>query len=311
MRYLKVHSEIPVPSVYMHDSTTRNPFGAPYIVMDFLPGSPVPVSDFDPQNLDQVAKVYDQICRISYKLLTLRFERIGSLYPSNNEGSVVIGPKDGFSGERYGPFDTAKEYHTALAQLYWDQSRNCALPQLPLPKTWEWASATTMEKDLFTAYLHIQCLSLVDYESDNFRFCFQHGELKLRNILVDAELNVVGVIDWDESSIVPTLSADPLSFCLENDDHIRICKELLAKCEAETESEESELGLSMSQRLWSTSATIARLLESSRLSYRICYAPRLFEHKYQVRWQDAGGLIHDCMEEAISAVIRDTNSNSC
>ena len=90
--YVRNHTTIPVPRVHFHDSRCNNPLKAPFIVMDFVDGVPIPFSDLDAENETQASKIYKQLGQISYQLSKLRFDKIGGISTASNS-QPVLGPK--------------------------------------------------------------------------------------------------------------------------------------------------------------------------------------------------------------------------
>jgi hypothetical protein len=228
MRYVKANSLMPVPEIYFYDTTCNNPIGASFIVMEFLEGVPIPYSDIDSENIEQTTKIYKQICLTAYQLLSVRFDQIGGVYMDSSTG-VVIGPKFGSDGKAYGPINTTDEYYKTLVNEYWKSAVSSLGANYEVPENWNWKTATKFEREVFTAYLHLQCLSRLDISQLNNDFCLQHHDFHLRNFLVDKELNIVGVIDWDESSTIPVLGFDPLSFCPNRKSDRERCLKYLAE----------------------------------------------------------------------------------
>jgi hypothetical protein len=296
MRYVKANSLMPVPEIYFYDTTCNNPIGASFIVMEFLEGVPIPYSDIDSENIEQTTKIYKQICLTAYQLLSVRFDQIGGVYMDSSTG-VVIGPKFGSDGKAYGPINTTDEYYKTLVNEYWKSAVSSLGANYEVPENWNWKTATQFEREVFTAYLHLQCHSRLDISQLNNTFCLQHHDFHLRNFLVDKELNIVGVIDWDESSTIPVLGFDPLSFCPNRKSDRERCLKYLAEIEIEQPSGTQVL----SELYHSKTAEICRLLETSLMPYRIFSAREIFEFLYQVDWEDGEELKKECFKNAIHA----------
>jgi hypothetical protein len=216
MEYVRNHTTIPVPRVHFHDSRCNNPLKAPFIVMDFVDGVPIPFSDLDAENETQASKIYKQLGQISYQLSKLRFDKIGGISTASNS-QPVLGPKF-WAGAQYGPFADTLKYYKSLTTQYWNHAAS-SIASSSLPDTWTWQTSSPSEKDLFTAYLHLQCFQLLHSEKLPPQFCLQHPDFKLRNFLVDGE-TVVGLIDWDKCATVPLAGYDPVAFAREGDEEM-------------------------------------------------------------------------------------------
>jgi Phosphotransferase enzyme family len=299
-QYLYDHSSIMVPDVHFYDSSRTNPLGASYVVMDFIDGIPIPYSDIDEQSTEQMDKLYSQICNIVQQLSTHRFEHIGGLYEADLKypQQVTVGPTFDLRGNPCGPFSTARDYYTTLTQRYWNEARAApSISQLPLSETWSWDHANRSDKELFTAFLHIKALGMIDFDNYKDLNCLQHRDFKLRNILVDSDINIVGVIDWDGVSTVPMLGYDPISFCLDVEGHKDRCIQLFAKWER-IDSRDSVIG----DRYKSQDAVLARLLGTALVNHRKTFARELFERCYGVSWKDDEKLQRLCMQRALELV---------
>jgi len=261
--------------------------------MDFIDGVPIPFSNFDPCDTQRLTNVYKQICRISYELSKLRFDQIGSM-STTPDPYVVLCPKFSWNGTQYGPFSNAHEYYRTLASHYWKDtmsSMDTGILTL-VPESWTWKNATASEKDLFTAFLHLQCLRLLDSEILGPQFCLQHHDFKLRNILIKG-LRIVAVIDWDECGTVPLIGYDPVSFAFTDD--LDMCLQIFS------EVEEAQSGdRSISHCYNSRAATLARFLETSLQPYRVCFAGEIFQFLYSMSWENTSDYMkRTCMQQAL------------
>ena len=288
MEYVRNHTTIPVPRVHFHDSRCNNPLKAPFIVMDFIDGVPIPFSDFDPENETQATTIYKQLCRISCQLSKLRFDTIGSISKKPNS-PLSLGPKF-WNGAQYGPFTDPEEYYKTLTTQYWKYASS-SITTSSLPDAWTWKTLSPSQKDLFTAYLHLQCFRLLHSEELAARFCLQHHDFKLRNFLVDGE-TVVGLIDWDKCATVPLAGYDPVAFAREGDEEMCLA---LFSAEEREDGGDGEVGRSCRSRV----GKLARALESSGQNYRVWVAKEIFEELYDASWEPSDELKRDCMRKAL------------
>lgn len=104
VRYLRSHTDIPVPEVYHHDLDLDNTVGAPYVLMERIPGQNL-YQIWDDLPLDHKKAALSQITSVIIQFASLRFDKIGSL----NEHGVgpLISPC--FDLPR-GPFNSTDEY---------------------------------------------------------------------------------------------------------------------------------------------------------------------------------------------------------
>ncbi|GFN11013.1 hypothetical protein AtubIFM56815_008580 [Aspergillus tubingensis] len=131
LRYLKTHSDIPVPEVYDYCASSDNDIKVPFILMSQAPGWPLskvwvsagsPLPDLDPS---KKAKVVTQLGGITWKLSQLRLDRIGSLYEDDGAFKIeeclwrcyMLHERFLLEGQR-GPFATNAEFYDSLVSLF-------------------------------------------------------------------------------------------------------------------------------------------------------------------------------------------------
>ncbi|KAJ5100766.1 Aminoglycoside phosphotransferase [Penicillium angulare] len=127
LRYLRAHSEIPVPEVYDYCASSDNEIGIPFIFMSEAPGWPLSKvwksADSSQPSLETPtkAKIISQLGKITWKLAQLRFDKIGSLYEENNSFIIKECLSRGhMMNERCsldiarGPFTSKEEFYDSL-----------------------------------------------------------------------------------------------------------------------------------------------------------------------------------------------------
>ncbi|KAJ5135652.1 Aminoglycoside phosphotransferase [Penicillium bovifimosum] len=131
LRYLRTHSDIPVPEVYDYCASSDNDIGIPFIFMSEAPGWPLSriwgsTSSSQP-DLDAVnkAKILSQLGGITWKLSQLRFDKIGSLFEENESFEIQECLSRGHMlHSRYsleiprGPFDSQAEFYDSLISAF-------------------------------------------------------------------------------------------------------------------------------------------------------------------------------------------------
>ncbi|RAH40489.1 uncharacterized protein BO95DRAFT_457352 [Aspergillus brunneoviolaceus CBS 621.78] len=173
LRYLRAHSDIPVPIVYDYCASSDNDIGIPFILMSETPGWPLskawkpagsPQRDLD---TSIKARILTQLGRITWKLSHLRFEKIGSL----SEEEESFQPKEGLSRghilhERYdletsrGPFTSEAEFWDSLISAFVGHaealplSHHCFVAPVPSPEDYQagmqYKSAVSLWNDFVT-----------------------------------------------------------------------------------------------------------------------------------------------------------------
>ena len=193
MRYVKLHTTIPLPDVYDYNTSSDNSVGCPYIMMEALDGSTLPSGGFRksvPKKHQE--KVLSTIAEHLIQLSTLRFPAIGRL-DLGLDGVYSIKPCLDPAGCQWsvecGPYRTSIEYFWTTRKLDYDMT----LKQLPKD-----------HDQCFAAWIRLQtATSLVQLEFNHGPFPLHHIDLRLANILFDKDYNVTGIIDWSYAMTVP------------------------------------------------------------------------------------------------------------
>ncbi|KAE8396791.1 kinase-like domain-containing protein [Aspergillus pseudonomiae] len=131
LRYLRAHSDVPVPEVYDYCTSSDNDIGIPFIFMSEASGWPLsrvwrpagsPQPDLD---TSRKAKVLTQLGAITWKLSQLRLDQIGSLVEKDgafeiqeclSRGHVLRGRYD--LDIPRGPFTSAAEFYDSLVSAF-------------------------------------------------------------------------------------------------------------------------------------------------------------------------------------------------
>lgn len=238
MRCIAAQTTIPVPKVYHSGTAAENPTGlGPFIIMDYIEhdttmseamNDPALEPDeghvLDPNISEQKLELcYSQMANILLQLSTIKFPRIGSLVEEKNGHFSVSGRPitDNMNSllEFTGlttlspsrPYSTSKEWYSALADMH--------LAQL----TFQHNNAVDDEDDARDKYVARQLFrqlasegrltsdaELEEGHDDAESFLLFSLDLRPSNVLIDKDLRVVGVIDWEFAYAAPAqFSFDP------------------------------------------------------------------------------------------------------
>ncbi|KGO67795.1 Aminoglycoside phosphotransferase [Penicillium italicum] len=127
LKFLKAHTDIPVPDVYSYCAYPNNPLRIPYILMSKAQGQALETmwggADIH-HRLDslEINKVMSQLGQITWKLAQVRFGQIGSLFEGNEFFFVgeclskghIQHKRHSLAGIPRGPFPSEKEYFLSL-----------------------------------------------------------------------------------------------------------------------------------------------------------------------------------------------------
>ncbi|KAF4450461.1 phosphotransferase family protein [Fusarium austroafricanum] len=220
MRYIAANTTIPVPHVYHYATGAENPIGiGPFIIMDYIdhhhnmsrelldPTRPIdkrPV--LDPQiSEEKLESLYGQMANILLHLSALKFPRIGSLVEHDDSVFFIHtnAPPGILPSQAYG---SSAEWYSALADMHMAQS------------TFQHNDAVEDEDDARDKYTARQLFRnlvtegrlMPDLSNSEGGFRLFSEDFRPANVLVDKNLRVVGVIDWEFAyAAPPEFSFDP------------------------------------------------------------------------------------------------------
>ncbi|TLD03910.1 hypothetical protein PgNI_11274, partial [Pyricularia grisea] len=203
---VRERTRIPVPSIFAFESTTENPVGVPFFLMEFVPGDTV-MDSFGGYEVHrgQIPQHHKpsfvrQVAKLQVEMASVRFPQIGTVI-KQHDGSYTIGPLPILGG----PFSTAAEYFKAWAQHAKFPKSEAEL-QRYIPEGLEELKSSILDFPSFLAAAADQ-IPLLDGP-----FPLYHPDFRHSNIIVDANCNVLSVIDWENASTVPWEIVQPPLF---------------------------------------------------------------------------------------------------
>ncbi|PYH34767.1 RNase H domain-containing protein [Aspergillus neoniger CBS 115656] len=234
LRYLKTHSDIPVPEVYDYCASSDNDIKVPFILMSQAPGWPLSKVWILPKK----GKVITQLDGVTWKLSQLRLDRIDSLYEDDGAFKIeeclwrcyMLHERFLLEGRR-GPFATNAEFYDSLVSLFSDQaeclrlSHHCFVAPVPSREDYQsdkqyrqavdlWNDFVTVGNKIDSADNRLDYIVAGDALRDIVRkfelpssnpgtFPLCHADLSVNNIYVDDDYNITCIIDWAFTSCVP------------------------------------------------------------------------------------------------------------
>ncbi|UNI19823.1 hypothetical protein JDV02_005973 [Purpureocillium takamizusanense] len=218
IQYIKSNTRIPVPHIrgYGRDAKlTKSGAGMQmFVIMDLIPGKPLDKKLLIEGEEEHCKTLYSQLIDIQVELRKLEFPAIGSLMP-NPDGSAqpIVGPLISMSVAqlRQPPlplFTTAKDYMRCQFNLVSD----FFVPPVSNHTTHE------VQKELFALHgMEKPFQQVIDPRLDKGPFVLHHMDLRAPNIIVDENLNIQGVIDWEFSGTTPRQLFTPPSWITGHD----------------------------------------------------------------------------------------------
>lgn len=197
MKIVRQRTSVPVPRVFDFELSVHEPFGHPYVLMEYLDGHTLHdgLAESIPQQYH--SKVAKQFANVFVELQNLTFSRIGRLWCGETaDQPVEIIPMAWHHSP--GPLETSLEYFYNQRQ-----GENKEIVAL-YPNNADWLTACWVLK---TALAHTV---IEDRVRGPFPLC--HLDLHFGNLLFDDEYNLTGVIDWSHAQAAPI---EQLSVCPE------------------------------------------------------------------------------------------------
>lgn len=188
MKIIRKSTTIPIPQVLDFDTSADQPFGYPYVFMEYLGGRTLPDGLAHSIPRQHHTKVAKQLANVFADLQNLTFSRIGRLWCGEDaDQPVEIIPMAWHSSP--GPLETSLEYF--YNQRQGENRGNMALH----PNDPDWLTACWVLK---SALSHI---IIEDRVRGPFPLC--HLDLHFGNMLFDDEYNLAGIIDWSSAQAAP------------------------------------------------------------------------------------------------------------
>ncbi|KAG8425780.1 hypothetical protein J3459_009700 [Metarhizium acridum] len=221
MKYVAANTTIPVPITRAHSSAKNSPIKMAFIIMDYIEGKNLRelgfVKDFDvwcsvtPRPTRAREIMYEKLAQVYIQLRQLEFPEIGALgLPKRDDQSIRVrhrplcieillqeheGLAPALNFPEHTTFKTSKEYVDALLWLgdnLLHKGKNTMID-------------IRGERVLYASHHFRRFVmeSWLDPAQDCGPFVLVHGDLGIQNLLWDDDLNLVAVLDWEWSSVMP------------------------------------------------------------------------------------------------------------
>jgi aminoglycoside phosphotransferase (APT) family kinase protein len=195
MVYVKQNTTIPVPNIHSYESDPKaSKIGSSFILMDAVSGGK---RDQNRENIsdDALRHIYTQIADTSVQLARLNFSKIGRIYQTTKD-QFEVGPFVEPDGAEYGPFATAVEYYTFLADK--DKLERYS-------RTYTEHGQPEKVRDRFASHLYCKAATTLSFANTG-PFSISHGDFGIHNILFDNDYDMTGLVDWELSHAAPALT---------------------------------------------------------------------------------------------------------
>ncbi|KAG6013426.1 hypothetical protein E4U54_006758 [Claviceps lovelessii] len=192
MQFLERRTRVPSPRVFdwACESDPTNTTGVGYMLVEKMPGTPL---QWQSATAAQREKIVRQLAEIMLEIERHPFEQLGSLVAAVSDSQMQLGGlaqhstcRSGDGGRPLGPFRSSRDAFGALVEAH-----------LRMIAAGEIGTADNAP-DVFRA--HRFRLDLVDQVSESNggeRFFLKHADDKGDHILVNADFDIVAIIDWE------------------------------------------------------------------------------------------------------------------
>ncbi|OJD17343.1 hypothetical protein AJ78_02581 [Emergomyces pasteurianus Ep9510] len=197
MNIIRQRTSIPIPRIFGFEMSMDEPFGYPYVLMEYVGGRRL--DDVLARSVPQQyqAKVAKQLANVFAELQNLTFNRIGRLWCGETaDQPIEIIPMEWHHSP--GPLETSFEYFYNQRQ---GENREIISSH---PDNADWLTACWLLKTALTHAI------IEDRARGPFPLC--HLDLHYGNLLFDNKYNLTGVIDWSHAQAAPM---EQLSVCPE------------------------------------------------------------------------------------------------
>ncbi|KAE9409084.1 hypothetical protein BT96DRAFT_985402 [Gymnopus androsaceus JB14] len=217
MDFVRNHTTLPIPKVYAYLSDSNNPVGVEWILMEHMSQSSYEVagmnSDFAQKRtlaLDLV-NLYDQLSR-------LKADGCGGIYHKvvNSEDSSMSASRSLRWLSLSPEFLRALRSHCNHKVTIKNEYKLGPLNDISLINYHLTIPSPSQTMPIFTSDEYVKLIAFNEYlqtlpnstvfgpSADAHKFCFSHGDLHDRNILIDLQSGTItGIIDWESAAFHP------------------------------------------------------------------------------------------------------------
>lgn len=276
-RYIQEHTNIPIPRVhaYGHARLLRDdPTKQAFMILDYITGRPLTEREFLHSSEEHRRRLYSEIIDVFAQLRGLNFSAAGSLMPRLlSTKPTVVGdisiPANELEVQGYpislSPSRSTSEFIALQRRLLWD---TFSLPTQDL-------SEADAQLELFA--LHTMGQITVPHNHQQESFFLTHADLRWPNLIVDDDLQINGIIDWEWAVTVPAEFFLPPSWIITSDDIFKEFQSVLASKQDPLTARLREEWNFCGDGITLRSAQIFRQpLNLLRVFYKFIY-PRLFD----------------------------------
>ena len=212
LHFMRRNSNIPVPIVKAYNSSSTDPIGFEWILMDFMPGMPLRERW---RLIPWPAKeaIVEQLAVFSSSMYRRQFRAIGNIYPNLKRPDL----------------NTPEIKRIVAMQFFWGDHISQAVSRGPFQSSQDWIAARLSfnkadgekvlrhsrdEDEREDAENTLRIVERLRSHLSEFfpakgteRTMFFHDDLSQQNILVDKDGRLIAVVDWECVSALPLWKA--------------------------------------------------------------------------------------------------------
>ncbi|KAJ4177213.1 hypothetical protein NW759_017454 [Fusarium solani] len=206
-RYIELKTTIPIPRVHAYGQSTQlTKSGGPatFMICDFILSQRLQFDDVDNATEEQRTQFLGELVDILVQLRRLEFPTAGSLVPNPvDDSEPIVG---GFLGMATNELqrDTGEKKNLvsfSSAEAFMDHQYSILSEYYAVPLAN--SQQPSIEEHLFVLdSLAEQIPQLLDPQWSNGPSILSHLDLRCSNIIVDQDLHILGIIDWEFSGTV-------------------------------------------------------------------------------------------------------------
>ncbi|PYI03322.1 hypothetical protein BO78DRAFT_375428 [Aspergillus sclerotiicarbonarius CBS 121057] len=200
MRFIRKRTMIPMPEIYDFNASVENTLEAPYVVESFIPGTSVADAWFDesgPMPLDEKRlRILDSVAEAMAQLRGFYFDKIGTV-GVDDQGHRRMYPsfyaeksEAGIQYAAYGPYESTVEF----------LRDRLAVTSVEGGGDNPYDTGCRIFLDMMISCLPLSTKRRTD---DRETFVLAAPQFESKNIRVDEQYNVTGIIDWDGAHTMP------------------------------------------------------------------------------------------------------------
>ncbi|KAK0609325.1 kinase-like domain-containing protein [Bombardia bombarda] len=215
MKYVRLHSHIPVPRVYAYGRSKLCRFTSElqvFIIMEQMEGVPLTREALEASSTPRLRFFLNQLVDVLAEFRKLSFTRGGSLMPSDNDeedmelGNPPVKMVGAFS-IRKNEFQATgykiRRIVTTSAKQFLDEQVRILRHMWTMPYQYLNRREAELEQFALEFMSQPEVQDRVCINSDPQSFLLVHPDLRLGNVLVDDKLRICGIIDWEYTASVP------------------------------------------------------------------------------------------------------------